>query len=147
MSYSIKVLIYQTNPGSGKYFGIVEKATKQSANPDGAWDEVSGCHVLKMSKSGHSGSLRFLSDAGGSFVVTLGVHNNKRWGDIVTDLQADQTARVINAEYYSKEHPLRVAQRERQLSEYQVADLQGVKYSLEYTVAEGNDLTVRIVIA
>ena len=146
MSYKIKVFLYQTNPASGKYFRLVEDTVWKFAN-GGTWDEVNGYYVLKMGGSGTSGSLRFVSDAGGSFVVTLGVHNYKRWGDIVTNLKDDQTACIINPEYYSQDCSNREKQREKQLSTYQVADSKGVKYSFEYTVAEGNDLTVRIVIA
>ena len=143
MSYNIKVLVYQTKPG--KFFRVVDNTVWKYAN-GGTWDKVDGYYVLKMGGSGTSGSLRFVSDSGGSFVVTLGVHNYKRWGDIVTNLK-DQTACIINPEYYSEGQPKRQEQREKQLSEYQVADSKGVKYSFEYTVAEGNDLTVRIMIA
>ena len=146
MSYSIEVSIYQTNPAKGTFFRVVEKTVWKYAN-GGTWDEVEGYHVLKMGGSGTSGSLRLLSNTGESFVVTFGVHNYKRWGDIVTNLKSDQTACIINPEYYSSEHPDRQKQREKQLSAYEVADLQGRKYSLEYTVSEGKDLKVRVVIA
>ena len=146
VSYSIKVFIYQTNPSKNTYFRVVEKTVWKYAN-GGTWDEVDGYHVLKMGGSGTSGSLRLLSNTGEGFVVTLGVHNYKRWGDIVTNLTNDQTACIINPEYYSKEHPDREKQREKQLTAYEVTDLQGRKYSLEYVVAEGNDLAVRVVIA
>ncbi|KAI9464096.1 fungal fruit body lectin [Lactarius psammicola] len=146
MSYSIKVLIYQTNPSKNGYFRVVEKTVWKYAN-GGTWNGVDGYHVLKMGGSGTSGSLRLLSNTGESFVVTLGIHNHKRWGDIVTNLGNDETACVINPQYYMNDCIYRQSQRERQLAAYEVADLQGCKYSLEYIVAEGNDLTVRVVIA
>jgi len=146
MSYSIKVSVYQTNPASNTFFRVVEKTVWKYAN-GGTWDEVEGYHVLKMAGSGTSGSLRLLFNTGESFVVTFGVHKFKRWGDIVTDLKNDQTACTINPEYYSLEHPFRQWQREKLLSAYEVSDLQGRKYSLDYTVAEGNDLEVRVMIA
>ncbi|KAH9171895.1 lectin [Lactarius sanguifluus] len=145
MSYSIKASVYQTNPSKNTYFRVVEKSVWKFAN-GGTWDEVNGYHVLKMGGSGTSGSLRLVSNTGEAFVVTLGVHNYKRWGDIVTNLKNDQTACTINPEYYSNEHADRQGQREKQLTAYQVADLQGRKYSLEYYVTEGNALEVRIVI-
>ncbi|KAF8273058.1 lectin [Lactarius quietus] len=145
MSYSIKASIYQTNPGKGGYFHIVEKTVWKYAN-GGTWDEAYGYQVLKMGGSGTSGCLRLQSDSGESFVVALGVHNYKRWGDIVTNLKNDQTATTINPEYYSSEHPDRQKQREKQLTTYSVANLQGRKFSLEYTKAEGNELEVRVVI-
>ncbi|KAN0136957.1 Fungal fruit body lectin [Lactarius tabidus] len=113
----------------------------------GTWDEVNGYLVLKMGGSGTSGSLRLQSESGESFVVTLGVHNYKRWGDIVMNLKNDQTGCTINPEYYSNDFPNRQKQREKQLSTYEVADLKGRKCSFEYTVTEGNDLKVRIIIA
>src|SRR6266702_1627246 len=146
MSYSINVLISQTNPSKNGYFRVVEQTVWKDAN-GGTWDEVDGYHVLKMGGSGTSGSLRLVSNTDESFIVTLGVHNYKRWGDIVTNLTNDQTACVINPEYYSNDCPYRQRQREKQLSAYEVADLQGRKYSLEYVVADGNDLTVRVVIS
>ncbi|KAF8273610.1 fruit body lectin [Lactarius quietus] len=145
MSYSIKASIYQTDPGRNGYFRIVEKTVWKYAN-GGTWDDENGYQVLRMGGSGTSGSLRLQSNSGESFVVTLGVHNYKRWGDIVTNLANDQTATTINPEYYSSAHPDREAQREKQLSAYSVANLQGRKFSLEYTVAEGNALEVRIII-
>jgi Fungal fruit body lectin len=145
MSYSIKVSIYQTNPGKGGFFRIVEKTVWKYAN-GGTWDDNYGYQVLKMGGSGTSGSLRLQTDSGESFVVTLGVHNYKRWGDIVTNLQNDQTACTINPEYYSSEFPHRQQQREKQLTTYSVANAQGRKLSFEYTKTEGNDLEVRVVI-
>jgi hypothetical protein len=62
-----------------------------------------------MGGSGTSGSLR----NGREFVVTLGVHNYKRWGDIVTNLKNDQAARIVNPEYYSNKCPNRQTQREK----------------------------------
>ena len=144
MSYSIKVFVYQTNPNA--FFRIVEKTVWKYAN-GGTWDEVEGYQVLKMGGSGTSGSLRLQSGSGESFVVTVGVHNYKRWGDIVTNIKNDQTALTINPEYYSSEHPNRQRQREKQLAWYNVANAQGRNFSFEYTVTKGNSLEVRIVIA
>jgi hypothetical protein len=145
MSYSIKVLIYQTNL-QNEYFPIVEKTVWNFAN-GGTWSEVDGTHILKMGGSGTSGALRLLSNKGEGCIITLGVHNYKRWGDIITNLKNDQTACVINPQYYSNNFPDRVKQREAQLTTYEVNDLQGRKFSFEYVVAEGNELTVRVVIS
>ncbi|KAH9008986.1 fungal fruit body lectin-domain-containing protein [Lactarius hengduanensis] len=80
-------------------------------------------------------------------IITLGVHSDKRWGDIIANLKNDQTACVINPQYYSKDHPNMEKQRERQLTSYQTTDLQGHKFSFEYVVSEGRDLTVHVIIA
>src|SRR6266404_507491 len=145
MSYSIKVYIHQVTPGKDSYYHVTEKTIWKDAN---GWSEVNGCHVLKMSGSGTSGSLRIVSDAGESFIVTLGVHNYKQWGDIVTNLKSEQSACVVHPEYYGKEIPARRLQREKQLASYSVSDSKGRTYSFQYdTDSKGNDLTVRVTIA
>ncbi|KAH9045964.1 fungal fruit body lectin [Lactarius hengduanensis] len=144
--FSIKVLIFQTNPSQNEFFHVVEKTVWNSAD-GGTWSEVDGCDTLRMGDSGTSGALRLLSNKGEGCIITLGVHKDKRWGDIITNLKNDQTACVINPQYYSKDHPNMEKQRERQLTSYDTTDLQGRKFSFEYTVSEGHDLTVRVIIA
>ncbi|KAH9171891.1 fungal fruit body lectin [Lactarius sanguifluus] len=144
--YSIKVLVFQTNPQQNEFFRVVEKTVWNFAN-GGTWSEVDGCDILRMNGSGTSGALRLLSNKGQGCIITLGVHNYKRWGDIITNLKQDQTACVINPQYYSKDHPNMEKQRERQLASYETTDLQGRKFSFEYVVDEGHELTVRVIIA
>ncbi|KAH9077786.1 fungal fruit body lectin [Lactarius deliciosus] len=144
--YSIKVLIFQTNPHQNEFFRVVEKTVWNYAN-GGTWSEVDGCDILRMNGSGTSGALRLLSNKGQGCIITLGVHNYKRWGDIITNLKDDQTACVINPQYYSKDHPNMEKQRERQLTSFETTDLQGRKFSFEYVVSDGHDLTVRVIIA
>jgi len=87
MSYNITVRVFQTNPGV--FFRLAEQTVWNYAN-GGSWDSVSGTYVLAMGGSGTSGSLRFVSTSGESFVATFGVHNYKRWCDIVTNLTNEQ---------------------------------------------------------
>ena len=143
MSYTITAEIYQTNQNA--FFNVVEKTVWKYAN-GGTWGEANGAHVLTMGGSGTCGSLRFASDTGENFIVTLGVHNYKRWGDIVTNLTADQTGVIITPEYYSDDHRDREKQREAQLTSYSVKNLKGRNFALEYTVADGNNLKVKIII-
>jgi hypothetical protein len=86
----MQVYIYQTNPASGAYFRVVEKTVWQYADC-GTWVKVNGHLLLRMGGSGTSGSLRLQSETGSSFVATLpvGVHNYKRWGNIITNLKND----------------------------------------------------------
>ena len=146
MSYSFKVFIFQTNPGGGAYFRVVEKTVWQYGN-GGTWDEVDGYNLLKIGSSGTCGSLRLLSDTGEIFVVTLGIDSNVRWGDIVTDLTNSQTACVITPEYYNSQDADKEKQRTSHLTVYEIANLKGRTCSYEYTVTEGYDLEVRIVIS
>lgn len=145
MSYTITVQVHQTNQNA--FFHLVEKTVFRN----GTWGEVNGTHVLNMGASGTSGSLRFIADTGESFITTLGVHNYKPWGDIITKLDpASQTGVVITPEYYEKEwggtqKQERVDVRWKTLSSYEVTR-DGRKYAFKYTVADGNNLKVNIVI-
>jgi hypothetical protein len=143
MSYTITARVYQTNPNA--FFNVVERTVWKYAN-GGTWSEVNGAYVLTMGGSGTCGSLRFLADTGENFIITLGVHNYKRWGDIVTNLTNEETGVIITPQYYSDSNPDREAQRERQLTTYHVSNLKGRNFAYNYTVADGNNLTVNIVI-
>ncbi|KAM7213977.1 Fungal fruit body lectin [Rhypophila decipiens] len=145
MSYTIAVQVFQTNQNA--FFDVVEKTVFRN----GTWAETNGTHVLTMGGSGTSGSLRFVAGTGENFIVTLGVHNYKPWGDIVTKLDpASQTGVVITPQYYESEwggSPVqaRVDARWKTLSSYEVTR-DGRKYAFKYTVTDGNHLKVNIVI-
>uniref|UniRef100_D2D056 Lectin n=1 Tax=Agroathelia rolfsii TaxID=39291 RepID=D2D056_9AGAM len=141
MTYKITVRIYQTNPNA--FFQLVEETVWKYAN-GGTWAVENDQHVLTMGGSGTSGTLRFQADDGESFVVAFGVHNYKRWCDIVTGLASNQTGIVINEEYYSL--PVRERARERQLSEYQVKNAKGRNFQVNFTQAEGGDLHANVII-
>ncbi len=111
----------------------------------GTWAESYGEYVLQMGGSGTSGTLRFVGENNEKFIVALGVHNYKRWGDIVTNLTDEQTGVVINPQYYDG-NAERARARERQLAEYSVKNVQGRNITINYTVAEGNDLRANIII-
>jgi len=135
-SYKITAQVHQINPAV--FFHVVE----QTVMWKGAWNLVDGAYVLTMPGSGTCGSLRFVSDTGEDFVITLGVHNYKRWGDIVTDLDYDNTGVTITPQYYGG----RTQQREKQLTTYNVNNVKGRNFQFNYTVAKGNDLKVKIII-
>ena len=140
MSYKITARVFRTNTNA--FFRIVEKTVFLR----GTWAEVDEQHVLTMDSSGTSGTLRFKPDgAGEEVVVALGVHNYKRWGDIVTNLTDEQTGVVINPQYYDGTAD-RAHARESQRSEYSVKNLQGRNFTVNYTVNEGNDLRANIII-
>jgi hypothetical protein len=143
MSYTITARIYQCDTNTS--FRVVEKTVWKYAN-GGTWSEVDGAHVLTMGGSGTCGSLRLVSDTSESCIVTLGVHNYRRWGDIVTNLSSDQTGVVIMPEYYSDEHPDKERQRWKQLTAYNVNSAGGHSFAFKYTVADGNHLEVDVVI-
>jgi hypothetical protein len=143
MSYTITAEVEQTNTNA--FFRVVEQTVWKYAQ-GGTWDEVKGTYLLTMGGSGTSGSLRFASDTGENFIITLGIDGYKRWGDIVTNLTSDQTGVIITPEYYSAEHPNREKQRVAHLTTYSVKNSKGRSFSFTYTVADGNNLVVKIVI-
>ncbi|KIY66243.1 fungal fruit body lectin, partial [Cylindrobasidium torrendii FP15055 ss-10] len=145
MSYKITVRVYQTDQNA--FFNVVEQTIWHYAS-GGTWAAVSGTGelVLKMGGSGTCGSLRFLdADSDEAFIVTLGVHDSKRWCDIVTNLSLDQTGVVITPQYYNGQADREKA-REAQLANYNVNNAKGRNIAVHYTVDEGNDLKANIII-
>ena len=141
MSYTIAVRVFQTNPDA--FFHVVEQTVWNYAN-GGTWSEADGVRTLTMGGSGTSGTIRFESDTGERFIVALGVHNYKRWGDIVTGLATNDTGIVIHPEYYNGGK--RAYMREKQLADYSVESAKGRKFEIKYTVTEGQNLKADIII-
>jgi len=148
-NYTITVRIFQTNCDKG-YHRIVEKTVWNYANC-GYWDEIKDIHVLTMGGSGTSGTMRFKNEKTGEEVtVTLGVHNYKRWCDIVSGFDGKETATTIQAQYYQGSDPTSVARhqaREAQRSSYQgPSAVSGIKWECKYTQPEGENLEACIII-
>ncbi|KAI0295805.1 fungal fruit body lectin [Russula brevipes] len=145
MVYTITAQIYQTNTNA--FFHVVEKTIWGSGHA-GTWSEIDGAHVLTIGASGASGCLRFRSDTDEFFIVALGIHEGRRWGDIDTLLGAGDTGIVVHPQYYSDAPNLwpRVQQREAQLTSYHVTSLHNRTFSFIYTVPEGRNLKVAIII-
>ena len=142
MSYTISLRIFQTNPARG-FFRIVEKTVWYYAN-GGTWSDSDGVLTLTMGGSGTSGVLRFLSDKGEYFTIAVGVHNYKRWCDLVGNIKPDETGLLINGQYYNNGG--RDYQREKQLAEYGGTSAVGTKVEIKFTVADGNNLAADIII-
>ncbi|KAG6811749.1 hypothetical protein H0H92_005946 [Tricholoma furcatifolium] len=142
--YNIRLRIYQTNPGDNNvFFRPVEKTVWNYAN-GGSWNQIGGEYVLHMNGSGTSGTIRLLADNGENCIIAVGVHNYKRWTDIVTNLANDQTGVIINPQYYSQKD--REEQRERQLVSYQVKNAKGRQFAVNFIQPEGNDLVANVII-
>ena len=141
MSYNIKLRVYQRNPGRG-FFHIVEQTVWHYAN-GGTWSEANGVLTLTQGGSGTSGVIRFLSDKGERITIAVGVHNYKRWCDVVTGLKPDETALVINGEYYNEGK--RAYVREKQEVEHNATSPSGTKVEVIYTVTEGNNLEANVI--
>ncbi|KAF7345987.1 XCL-like lectin [Mycena venus] len=145
MSYTITVRVFQTNPNSGAYFRIVEQTTFRSGDGKNEWNLIQGAPTISFGFSGSSGALRFKSDKTNEpFIVVLGVHNYKRWCDIVTDPTPLQTAMAINEEYYGGGGRDRC--RERQNASCNTTNSRGRKITVNYSVADGNCLVADVIV-
>ncbi|PHH71788.1 hypothetical protein CDD82_6336 [Ophiocordyceps australis] len=145
MSYTITTRVYQTNHNA--FFAPVEFCVFNN----GSWTSCSYEPVLTMGGSGTSGCIRFVADTGENFIVAIGVHNYKPWGDIVTKLDTNQTGVKLLPEYYETEwggtqKKERVDVRWKTLSSYEVTR-DGRKYAFKFTVTEGKNLKVNIIIS
>nr|BAB63922.1 fruit body lectin [Pleurotus cornucopiae] len=143
MSYTIKVRVFQTNPNA--FFRIVEQGVWHYAN-GGTWSDKDGVLTLTMGGSGTSGMLRFMTEQGKeAFFIAMGVHNYKRWVDIVTGLADDVTCVRALPEYYDDKSE-RARSREAQRITQSVLNIDRRNISATYSVAEGNNLELNIVI-
>ncbi|CAG7851012.1 SubName: Full=Uncharacterized protein {ECO:0000313/EMBL:CCA75796.1} [Serendipita indica DSM 11827] len=129
MAYQITVRVFQTN--SDAFFRCVEHDT----------------YVLNMTGSGTSGSLRLEADTGERIIAVFGVHNYKRWCDIVTALTPADSGTKLLPEWYV-EGTDRGKVKWSQLAEYSVTSTapRARKYSIKYVVADGNNLVANLTI-
>ncbi|KAF2260524.1 fruit body lectin [Lojkania enalia] len=97
MSYTIKLKVVNN---TSDMLTVVEKTCWYYAN-GGTWTEQGNNHILFMSGSGTSGMLRFRTSAGETFGLAVGIHNYKRWCDLVVDLNDNDTAMKLHPTYYS----------------------------------------------
>ncbi|TFK64322.1 fungal fruit body lectin [Pluteus cervinus] len=138
MCYTIAVRVFQTNPNI--FFHVVERTNWYYANCR-TWFKQDEKHILTM--MGGSGSLRFVTDTGENFIAAFGVHNYKRWGDIVTNLTNNQTGVVVNPQYDSQAD--REAVRDRQLASYDAANAKGRNFAINYSGADVNQLVADVI--
>lgn len=141
MSYTISIRVVQSDIED--YFVSVERTVWHYAN-GGTWTESNNEHLLTIGGSGTCGTLRYRSESGESFLVAVGVHNYKRWVDIVPDLAEAQTGELLSAEYYSGSK--RARRREKQLSHHEVTLASGRSVKVNYTVADGHNLKADLII-
>jgi len=141
MAYTITINVLQ-GLFPPKRFTIVERTAQSGV--DWAVDSADGLLTMKMTNSGSSGVLRFKSGTN-QFIVACGVHNYKRWCDIIPDLEAGKTAMLTHPLYYKEDSPL-YKKLWDQGSKFEVTDKAGTKIAINFDVAEGNDLKATITI-
>lgn len=140
MAYTITLRVIQKTSDN---FNIVEKTCWHYAN-GGIWSKPSGgYHKLSMGGSGTSGMLRFQSYSGEAFCLIAGVHNHKRWCDIIIDLKDGETAKIIHPSYYAKGGgPMPW----KQLSAMTKTTTRGTKLGINFIINEGNELSAEVTI-
>ena len=143
-TYSIRVRTIDNTAGDPG-FTIVEKTVWHYAN-GGTWSNTDSIQTLHMNGSGTSGALRFNNAAGEQFLVLLGVHNYKRWCDIVTDLAPGDTNMKIQPDYYSETNP-RYDMLWEQLDQIEKKSAKGTTVNVKYVEAEGDSLVVHLTIS
>ena len=111
----------------------------------GNWSEVDGEQILTMGGSGTSGTLRFKNPQGDYFLVALGVHNYKRWCDIVVDITPSNTGTEIHPTYYS--NGARGEMLWKQLASLEKTTSKGVRFKVEYYKEEGHTFWATITIS
>jgi hypothetical protein len=143
-TYSILVRTIDNTAGDPG-FTIVEKTVWHYAN-GGTWSDTDSIQTLRMNGSGTSGALRFTNGVGEQFLVLLGIHNYKRWCDIVTDLEPEDTGMKIQPGYYLETNP-RYAMLWKQLDQIEKKSAKGTTVDVKYVEAEGNSLVVHLTIS
>ncbi|CAK9859161.1 unnamed protein product [Sphagnum jensenii] len=133
MSYTIHATFIQTKLHPG--YSIVEMTNFR----EGTWSENGPEHILTLSASGSSGILRFKSSDDNYFLVSLGVHNYKRWCDIVVDATPTDTGVAIHPEYYNADSP-RYEMLWKQLPELDKTTSTGVQIKVQYYKEEDHSL-------
>ncbi|BFI25590.1 hypothetical protein MPTK2_1g22420 [Marchantia polymorpha subsp. ruderalis] len=139
MSYTIRVRVIESKPTA--WYSVVEKCNWLYG---GYWTEVDGEDFLHMDASGTSGMLRFRNPAGEFFLVALGVHNYKRWCDIVVDQKNTNTGVEILPTYYN--NGSRQEMLWKQLATYEKKTSKGETIKVNYYKEDGNNLYATITI-
>ncbi|KIJ24171.1 hypothetical protein M422DRAFT_217261 [Sphaerobolus stellatus SS14] len=101
---------------------------------------------LTMGGSGTCGTLRFDDSVNDEhFFVLIGVHNYKRWCDIVTDEEDSDLTKLLS-QYYDDNYPHRTGVRWKQRSKASATTDNGTKIKVKFTKDDGHDLKVELTI-
>jgi hypothetical protein len=144
VSYAIYVRVIQAQPSA--WLSIVEKTVWHYAE-GGTWTECDDEHTLTMNGSGTSGMLRFKNPQGDYFLVALGIHNYKRWCDIVPDAALGNTGIEIYPTYYANGTGIRREMVWKQLANVEKTTAKGVHIAVDYYKEDGNTLYATTTIA
>ena len=142
MSYTLAV---RTNNDTTDSLTLVEKSIWYYGN-GGTWTDREEGHILQIGSSGTSGLLRFKSTNGEIFVIAVGVHNYKRWCDVLVNLKDDDTLTKLHPTYYDEKNPKYQALW-KQAPEASATSSKGKKVTVSFYVADGNSLKATLTYA
>lgn len=138
MSYTINLRVIND---TGDTLTLIEKTLFSG---DSTWTVSEAGHRLSIVGSGTSGLLRFKSSDGSIFAVIVGVHNYKRWVDIVVD--TPDSGVTIHPKYYNDKLP-QYQELWKQASELSKKNGKGKTISVKYYVPDGNALFANLTYA
>jgi len=142
MSYTLGV---RTNNDTTDSITLVEKSVWYYGN-GGTWTDREEGHILQIGSSGTSGLLRFKSTNGETFAVAVGVHNYKRWCDVLVNLKDNETLTKLHPAYYDEKDP-KFQVLWKQGSEASATSSEGKKISVNFYVTDGNSLKATLTYA
>ena len=112
---------------------------------DTRWSQIdsTGVHVLHMGGSGSSGMLRFQTSRGDYFAVAVGVHNYKRWCDVLVDTANDAPLTKWHPKYYD-DKDAKYQALWAQAAEFEAKAKSGKTVRIKFYQAEGNVLRATV---
>ncbi|KAK1782294.1 putative lectin [Copromyces sp. CBS 386.78] len=122
---------------------LVEQTSWWGKNTIWSQTPSTGVYVLSMANSGSSGMLRFQTSKGDFFAIAAGVHNYKRWCDVLVDTGDEAPLTKLHPKYYddkdSKYQALWA-----QASEVEAKSKSGKTVRVKFYQPEGNVLRATI---
>ncbi|KAK5657987.1 hypothetical protein OQA88_2540 [Cercophora sp. LCS_1] len=134
MAYNLKLHIRNDTKDS---LQLVEQTCWIGAGT--LWHTVLGGYSLDMKNSGSSGMLRFLASNGEFFTIAVGVHNYKRWCDVMVNTGDSTPLIKLHPNYYDEKHAKYKCLWE-QSAEDEMTTKAGEKVRVSFYVKEGNEL-------
>ncbi|KAK3952823.1 putative lectin [Pseudoneurospora amorphoporcata] len=122
---------------------LVEQTSWWGKNTIWSQTPSTGVYVLSMANSGSSGMLRFQTSKGDFFAIAAGVHNYKRWCDVLVDTGDEEPLTKLHPKYYDDKDPKYQALW-AQASEVEAESKSGKTVRVKFYQPEGNVLRATI---
>lgn len=140
MSYTLHLRLINDTPDS---LSLVEQTFWWGKSTRWSQIDSTGVYVLSMANSGSSGMLRFQTSRGDYFAVAVGVHNYKRWCDVLVDTADDSPLTKLHPKYYD-DKDAKYQALWAQASEFEATAKSGKTVRVKFYQAEGNVLRATV---